>query len=131
MAHVPYIALLAAFALIYVPRLVVTREMLKQPGGYDNRDPRGQQQKLEGVGRRAVAAHMNSFEAFAPFAVAVLAAAQRGVRVELAAWIAIAFVVARAVYVAAYLADKSKLRSTMWGFGVAATTALMFAAVIA
>src|SRR4051812_7665670 len=111
MIYIPYIAIAAAFALIYLPRMVVGGEVKKLEGGYDNRDPRAQQAKLEGVGRRANAAHHNSFEAFAPFAAGVLAAAQRGVKLEVVAGLAIAFVVARAIYVVAYIADKASLRS--------------------
>ena len=129
MRYVPYIAILIAFLQVHLPRQVVSNEMKKLPGGYDNNDPRGQQQKLDGRGRRALGAHMNGFEAFAPFALGVLAAVQRGVRVELVGAIAIAFVAARSIYVGAYIADRASLRSAMWGFGMAATGALMVLAI--
>lgn len=130
MQYVPYVAILAAFVLIHVPRIVVGREMKKQAGGYDNREPRAQQAQLAGLGRRALAAHHNSFEAFAPFAVGVLMAAQRGVGLNLVAGLCIAFVVARAIYVAAYLADNHLLRSGVWTIGMVATAALMIAAIV-
>jgi uncharacterized MAPEG superfamily protein len=126
--YVPYIAICIACAQIYLPRQIVSHEAKKLAGGYDNHDPRGQQQKLEGLGKRALGAHHNGFEAFAPFAIGVLACAQRGVRVELVAWIAIAFVVARSAYIAAYLADNAKLRSMLWGVGMTATAALLISA---
>jgi len=130
MLHVPYIAIAAAFALIYVPRFVVSREMARQEGGYNNNDPRAQQARLEGRGRRALAAHQNAFEAFAPFAAGVLAAIQRGVRTDVVAYLCIAFVAVRMLYVAAYLADKANVRSTMWGLGVVAIASLMVLAII-
>ena len=130
MIYVPYLAIAAAFALIYLPRMIVSQEMKRLEGGYDNREPRRQQAQLEGRGRRALGAHMNGFEAFAPFALGVLAAMQRGVRVELVGAIALAFVVARSIYVGAYITDRSSLRSTMWGFGMAATGALMLLAIL-
>jgi uncharacterized MAPEG superfamily protein len=130
MLHVPYIAILAAFALIYLPRQVVSAEMKKLEGGYDNSDPRAQQARLEGLGRRAMGAHNNAFEAFAPFAAGVLVAMQRGVNVHTVAYISIGFVVVRTLYMVFYLADKATLRSSMWGLGVGAIGALMVLAAI-
>jgi uncharacterized MAPEG superfamily protein len=130
MLHVPYIAIIAAFALIYLPRQIVTLEMRKQAGGYDNNDPRGQQARLDGLGRRALAAHHNGFEAFAPFAAAVLVAMQRGVKVDTVAYLAIAFVIVRTLYMVFYLADRPSLRSGMWALGMGAITALMVLAAI-
>ena len=130
MIYVPYAALLFAFALIYLPRSVVGAEMKKLAGGYDNSDPRGQQARLEGRGKRALGAHQNALEAFAPFAAGVLAAAQRGAPLTVVAIICIAFVVARTVYAVAYIADKSTLRSGMWGVGVLCTAALLVFALL-
>lgn len=133
MHYIPYLAILAAYALIYVPRIgVVGRAMHTQPGGYDNSDPRAQQARLEGAPKRALAAHQNAIEAFAPFAAGVLAAAQRVSpgRVDLIAYVCIAFVVVRSVYLWAYIANKPDLRSAMWSIGVAATAALMVFAIL-
>jgi uncharacterized MAPEG superfamily protein len=130
MESVPYWCLVIAGFLIYVPRQLVTYLMLKEPGGYDNEQPRRAQAKLEGLGQRAVAAHLNGFEAFAPFAAGVLAAIQRGVDRELVAWLCIAFVTFRTLYVAFYLANLSFLRSTVWVLGISATGALLFLAAI-
>ena len=130
MRYVPYIAILIAFVQIHLPRQLVSNEMKKLDGGYDNRDPRGQQQKLEGRGKRALGAHHNGFESFAPFAVAILMCAQRGASIDLVAWLAIAFVAVRTVFIAAYIADKSTLRSSMWTLGMLATGALMIAAIV-
>lgn len=133
MHYIPYLAILAAYALIYIPRIgVVGRAMHAQPGGYDNSDPRTQQAKLEGAPKRALGAHQNAIEAFAPFAAGVLAASQRVSmgRVDLIAYVCIAFVAVRSIYMWAYIADKPDLRSAMWSIGVAATAALMVFAVI-
>jgi uncharacterized MAPEG superfamily protein len=129
MEYLPYIAIAAAFALIYLPRMVVSREMKKLAGGYDNTQPRHQQAQLDGLGRRALGAHLNGFEAFAPFAAGVLAAVQRGAKLELVAGVASAFVVARAAYVFLYLGDRPGLRSTVWGLGMACTSGLMVLAI--
>jgi uncharacterized MAPEG superfamily protein len=130
MIYVPYIAIVAAFALIYLPRAVVTVEMARLEGGYNNNDPRGQQAQLAGRGKRALAAHHNAFEAFAPFSVGVLAAMQRSHELDAIAWICIAFVVVRTAFMAAYLSDKATLRSSMWALGMLCITALMVIAII-
>jgi len=130
MIYVPYCAILAAFLLIYIPRQVVSGEMKKQEGGYNNNDPRAQQARLEGLGRRAMGAHHNAFEAFAPFAIGVLAAMQRSPHRDAIVGACIGFVVVRTVYMIAYLADKAGLRSGMWGLGMIAIATLMTLAII-
>jgi len=130
MIRVPYIAIVAAFALIYLPRQVVSAEMKKQEGGYNNNDPRAQQARLDGLGRRALGAHNNAMEAFAPFAAGVLAAMQRSSKLDAIAWICIAFVAIRSVFLGAYLTDRATLRSSMWGLGMICITALMTLAII-
>jgi uncharacterized MAPEG superfamily protein len=128
--YVPYAALLVAFALIYVPRFVVGREMAKQAGGYDNKDPRGAQAKLEGLGRRALGAHNNGFEAFAPFAAGVLAACQRTPHRDWIAYLCLLFVAVRTLYVVFYLKNIDKARSGMWTLGILATAGLMLLAIL-
>jgi uncharacterized MAPEG superfamily protein len=131
MDYVPYIAIMLAFGLVHLPRLVVGTEMKKLDGGYNNHDPRTQQSQLEGRGRRALSAHQNGFEAFAPFALGVLAAVQRGANLDAIAYLSAGFVVARALYVYAYLEDKPKLRGRMWTLGITTTGVLMLLAIIA
>jgi uncharacterized MAPEG superfamily protein len=114
---VPLACVGVAFLLIYAPRMVVMRAQAKL--GYDNHDPRAQQAKLEGAARRAHAAHNNSFEAFAPFAAAVLACEVRGASAKWTDILALAFVVLRTLYIFAYVGDKPSTRSSIWilGFG--------------
>jgi uncharacterized MAPEG superfamily protein len=94
---------------------------------YNNRDPRGWLARQQGFRARANAAQANSFEAFPFFAAAVLVAmlahAPQG-RVDL---LASAFIVARVLYLAAYLADWHLLRSLLWLTGIAATVAIFVA----
>jgi uncharacterized MAPEG superfamily protein len=113
----------AAWAVVYLSKLPVAVAM-QRAGGYDNRHPRAQQAALEGFGARAVAAHLNGFETFAPFAVAVLIAhllAAPAARIDALAAI---FVASRVVYVACYLANLASLRSAVWMVGFAATLGL-------
>lgn len=130
MEKLGYAAVLAALVLIYVPRGVVARQMAKLPEGYDNRHPRAQQTKLSGLGLRAQGAHMNSMEAFAPFAAAVLIATTAGVAPGTVAGLAWSFVAFRVLYIALYLADKSTARSAVWGLAMICTVGLLVMALV-
>jgi uncharacterized MAPEG superfamily protein len=132
MQYVPFIAILAAYALIYIPRMgPVSVAMKALPGGYNNSDPRTQITQLEGAGRRAANAHHNAIEAFAPFAAGVILAMLRMPQHEtLVAILCIAFVVERTIYMFAYIGDNASLRSGMWTLGVLATGALMVIGII-
>lgn len=81
---------------------------------YDNHAPRAQQASLEGWRARAYWAHLNSFEAFPPFAAAVLAAVQAGVPAAHVSAASLLFVVARGVYGVCYIQDWALQRSLVW-----------------
>lgn len=81
---------------------------------YDNRAPREFLATVEGHQKRANWAQMNSFEAFPPFAAAVIIAQlahapQVGIN-----GLALAFVVLRLAYGWAYITDRPTLRSLLW-----------------
>ena len=124
---VPLACVALAFLIIYAPRTITFRAQVK--AGMDNHNPRDQQAKLEGAARRAQAAHLNSFEAFAPFAAAVLACELRGANAQATTILAVAFVVLRVLYVFAYVGDKASLRSTIWVLGISSVAALFVLAV--
>lgn len=125
MEKLPYIYLFVAIALVYVPRLVVAREMAKMPEGYDNAQPREQQAKLQGLGKRAHSAHLNGFEAFAPFAAGTLAAMIGHVSAQTIAIVGGVHVAARVLYIAMFLGDKPTARSGVWTIAFLASCALM------
>jgi uncharacterized MAPEG superfamily protein len=118
------LCLLFAALLIYAPRLPIILEMRKMKGGYDNHHPREAQKELPPRGKRAVAAHQNSFEAFTLFAPGVLLCEIRHANVTYAAYLGIAFVAARCLYLAFYLGDIPTARSGIWGVGILATLGL-------
>ncbi len=120
----PFICVLIAFVLIYVPKLPLSVAMAKQPDGYDNKNPRAQQDALEGFGARSRGAHYNGFEAFPGFAAAVIIAHLAGANDHRMTVLCVAFVVARGLYIATYLADQDYLRSAVWGVGFLCTVAL-------
>ena len=118
--------IVAAWTVVYLTKLPIAAAMNRE-GGYDNRHPRAQQAKLTGWGARALAAHLNGFETFAPFAAAVLVAHVAGAPAGLVTGLALLFVIARVAYVACYIADLSSLRSAVWGVGFLATLGLFLA----
>ena len=101
--------------------------------GYNNRNPRAWLAKQAGNYRlqRANAAHLNAFEAFAPFAAGVLMAQAAGVDHARIAMLAVAFVVLRVAHGALYLADVPLARSLAWMGGYACVAALMVLAALA
>ena len=86
---------------------------------FDNRDPRSWLARQEGFRKRANAAQLNAFEAFPFFAAAVITAHVLNGPQPVVDTLAVAFVAARLLYLACYLADRATLRSLSWfaGFG--------------
>jgi len=121
---IPFFCIFLAFLLIIISKGPVAVAMAKQSGGYDNKNPRDQQAGLVGWGRRALAAHLNSFEAFPAFAAAVLVAVVAGADPIWTTRLAIAFIAARTLYLPLYLLDLDLLRSATWTIGFAATGAI-------
>ena len=119
--HVSYWCVLAAallpFAFTGIAKTIGRRD-------FSNRAPRVFQSKLTGMAARAHWAHLNSFEAFPPFAAGVLIAQQLGAAQGRIDALAIAFVALRVVYGACYLADQATLRSLVWAAAFACTVAL-------
>lgn len=95
--------------------------------GYNNRNPRAWLSKQDGNYRvqRANAAHLNAFEAFAPFAAGVLMAQLAGLEHATIAMLAVAFVVLRVLHGVFYLADIATARSLAWVAGYGCVLALL------
>lgn len=99
---------------------------------YDNRDPRGWVSKQENPRvHRANAAHLNSFESFAPFAASVLMAQFGGLDPQRINLLAMIFIGARILHGFFYLTNKAPLRSLAWLVGLGCVLALMVQAAIA
>lgn len=92
--------------------------------GYDNARPRLWTEGLQGWRQRAEWAHRNHFEAFPPFAAAVLAAQLRGAGDGWTDLLACGFVALRVGYTVAYAADRPGLRSILWFGGIGCVTVL-------
>jgi uncharacterized MAPEG superfamily protein len=122
---IPFACVIVAFVLIYAVKIPIAFAMRAAGNGrYDNHHPRDVQARLDGWGKRAVSAHQNAFEAFAPFAASVFVAHLGHANERTSAILAVTFVGARIVYPVLYVADQATLRSSIWGIGWAATLGL-------
>ncbi len=95
---------------------------------FDNAAPRAMLAKLDGWRQRANWAQLNGFEAFPPFAAAVIIAHLAAVpqaRIDL---LALAFIAARVVYGILYLANLPTLRSLAWMIATGCVVALFVSA---
>ncbi len=92
--------------------------------GFDNNNPREWLAKQQGWRARAHAAQLNSWEALAIFAAAVLTAHLAGAPQGRVDALAVGFIVARLAYVGCYLADRAALRSLVWLAGLGLSIAL-------
>ena len=121
----PFWCIFISALLIFLAKAPVARAMQQESGVYDNHHPRSQQARLSGFGARALAAHLNSFEAFPLFAVGVLMAhvtQTHGVLVDV---LAVIFVISRVLYLLCYWADLHWQRSLVWGLGLLCSLLLM------
>ena len=96
---------------------------------FDNARPRLQQKT--GWRQRADWAQQNSWEAFAPFAAAVLIAHWLHVAQPTIDWLAGLFILFRIAYGMAYIFNLATLRSLIWSGGMLCVLGLYFAAAMA
>lgn len=118
-------SVIAAALLIVISKMPVAMAMAKSEGGYDNRYPRDQQAALTGFGKRALAAHQNSLEAFPLFGVGVVLALWAQANLATTSYLCTAFIAARVAYLICYWMDIHMLRSTVWSVGFIASVWLM------
>ena len=97
----------------------------REGGGYDNRNPREQQARLSGWGRRAKAAHENQIESFPLFAAGVLVALTAAPRSTTIDILALTYIAARVAFACFYLADIAPVRSLVWLLGYGVSLALL------
>jgi uncharacterized MAPEG superfamily protein len=94
---------------------------------FDNHNPREWLARQQGWRARAHAAQQNSWEAFAVFSAFVLIAHLAHGPQPRADMFAIAFIVARLIYVLCYVTDKALLRSLVWAVGMGLALAIVLA----
>jgi uncharacterized MAPEG superfamily protein len=103
---------------------IVVAGLSKARGNYDNADPRRSMLMTEGMQRRLYDAHNNCFEAFPLSAASVIMAEvyeTPGFTIDA---LAVAFVVLRVLYVAAYATDRANARSLLWTGALVCTIAI-------
>lgn len=123
------IAFLCVFIASFLPILFVA--FAKFSGGFklgNNHDPRKFLSRMEGPQYRAKCAHDNSWEAFAPFAAAVILASISSVAPPLIDKLAMTFVIARVFYGIVYILDRPTLRSLFFFIAWACVIALFYLA---
>lgn len=117
-------ALWCVFLAGMLPYVLAVASKIGRP--YDNARPRAGGHT--GWQQRADWAQANAWEAFAPFAAAVLAAHWVHVQQSTIDMLALVFIAFRVAHGAAYLADRPSLRSAMWLGGIACVVGLYVAA---
>lgn len=94
---------------------------MRQLGAIDNKHPRQQVAKLEGVGARAYAAQANAWEALAVFTAAIVVlhlANPEVARGSTAANLSLVFLATRVAHPIAYLANQDLVRSLVFLVGL-------------
>ena len=92
--------------------------------GYDNAKPRTWLAGLQGRAQRANWAQQNSYEAFPPFAAAVIIAHLTGSEQSTIDFLAGLFIVFRVAHGLLYIYDRPTARSLVWLGGFGTTVAL-------
>lgn len=104
--------------------------LAKAKSGYDNRAPREQLEQAQGYRKRAHWAQLNAFEAFPPFAAAVVVAQIQHAPQATVDALALSFIAMRVLHAGFYILDKPTLRSLVWALGFACVIALFVLAAI-
>lgn len=118
--NIIFTTLFIAMLLPFLAKAPLVIAMNRQPGGYNNRNPRKQQASLTGFGERATAAHYNSFEALIVYACAVFIVAYTGTVDSTTIALAWVFVASRVLYLICYWYNHSTIRSLIWLAGMVA-----------
>jgi len=121
---------IAFWCLLIVAVLPIVCAGIAKAGGeaYDNHNPREWLERQEGFRKRATAAQQNSWEAFGFFTAAVFVAHASGGPSEAVDQMAMAFVVARGLYILTYVADWAMVRSLVWFAGFFLTISIFVSA---
>jgi len=115
----------------FLPVVWIAYAKITIPGGFKpkyNRNSREILEATKGKTKRAKWAHDNSWEAFAPFAAAVIIAHYLKVDQSMIDYSAIVFIIARLIYGLCYIYDKSLMRSIVWFVGLLAVVNLYYQA---
>lgn len=104
--------------------------LAKSERGFDNRRPRQWLAERGGWRQRANWAQQNQFEAFPPFAAAVIIAHLAGAEQGWVNALALAWVLLRVLYAALYIGNRASARSLVWTAALACVIALFVMAAL-
>jgi uncharacterized MAPEG superfamily protein len=117
------LAILLALSLPYI-WTTVAKHGIKYSLG-KNHEPRRHLEKATGYAARANWAQMNAWEAFSPFAAAILCAMHLQVDASIISFWSVVFLVSRFLHGLFYVLDFAILRSLAWTGGITAVIALL------
>jgi uncharacterized MAPEG superfamily protein len=103
----------------------LTVGLAKAWGRYDNSRPRDPE-SYKGVSLRAHSAHLNGFEAFPLFAIAVAVGSGFSAKASIGLLneFAVLWIILRVAYIGAYVGNRPSLRSVLWSLGFFLTIAI-------
>jgi uncharacterized MAPEG superfamily protein len=110
--------------LLYLATLAPTKGLA--PREFDNANPRDPKFFEHPVRKRALGAHINGIETFPFFAAAVLLAEFRNAPQNWVDGLALAYLVTRVAFVAAYVGNRPTLRTMLWNAAFALNLGLFF-----
>jgi uncharacterized MAPEG superfamily protein len=113
-----------AAVILYLLTVAPVKVVLRPP--FDNANPRNPAFNKPGIASRALGAHINGIETFPFFAAAILLAEFRHAPQYRIDGLAVAFVVVRLLFVAAYLRNWPTTRTLLWNLGFAVNAAIFF-----
>ena len=118
-------------AAAFVPYIGTAYSKFAAGGGktYDNHAPRAAVDNLPPQRKRAYWAQLNGFEAFPPFAAAVIVAHLARAPQPTIDALAVSFVALRVIYTMLYIHDKPTARSVVWAAALACVVWLFVAGV--
>jgi uncharacterized MAPEG superfamily protein len=93
---------------------------------FDNANPRDPHFYEKPVRRRALGAHINGLETFPFFAASILLAEFRHAPQNWIDGLAVAFLLSRLAFVAAYIGDRPTLRTMLWNAAMAFNLGIFF-----
>ena len=102
--------------------------LAKAGSHFNNYEPRPFMEKVTGWRKRAYWAHLNSFEAFPPFAAGVIIAHQLHVSMQTLNFLAGLFICSRILYGIFYITNHASIRSLVWLVGFLSIIGLFVAA---
>jgi uncharacterized MAPEG superfamily protein len=110
--------------LLYLVTLAPTKGLA--PRQFNNANPRDPKFFEHPIRKRALGAHINGIETFPFFAAAVLLAEFRNAPQGWVDGLALAFLVTRVAFVAAYVGNRPTLRTVLWNAAFAFNVGLFF-----